>query len=52
MLILDFTHISPVLISLLPRSGMIGSAIEAVLVKVSALGLDPHKHLGKTLQQV
>lgn len=28
---------------------MISSGIEAVLVKVAALGLDPHKHLGRTL---
>jgi diphthine-ammonia ligase len=31
---------------------MIDSGIEAVLVKVAALGLEPHKHLGKSLQQV
>jgi diphthine-ammonia ligase len=28
---------------------MIESGIEAVLVKVAALGLDPHRHLGRTL---
>ena len=31
---------------------MIDSGIEAILVKVAALGLDPLKHLGKSLQQV
>ena len=32
--------------------GMIDSGIKAILVKVAALGLDPEKHLGKTLQQM
>ena len=32
--------------------GMIDSGINAILVKVAALGLEPHKHLGKTLQQM
>lgn len=35
-----------------PLSDMIESGIHAVLAKVAALGLDPHKHLGRTLQQV
>lgn len=32
--------------------GMIDSGIQAVLVKVAALGLVPQRHLGKTLQQM
>lgn len=32
--------------------GMITSGIQAVLVKVAAMGLEPHKHLGKTLAQM
>ena len=31
---------------------MIDSGINAILVKVAALGLEPQKHLGKTLQQM
>ena len=31
---------------------MIDAGIHAVLAKVAALGLDPNKHLGHTLQQV
>ena len=32
--------------------GMIDSGISAILVKVAALGLEPQKHLGKTLQEM
>lgn len=32
--------------------GMIDSGISAILVKVAALGLDPHKHLGKHLEEM
>ena len=32
--------------------GMIASGIEAVLIKVAALGLVPERHLGKTLQRM
>ena len=32
--------------------GMIASGIEAVLIKVAALGLVPERHLGKTLQHM
>ena len=32
--------------------GMIASGIEAVLIKVAALGLVPQRHLGKTLQEM
>ncbi|KAK9813243.1 hypothetical protein WJX72_011346 [[Myrmecia] bisecta] len=32
--------------------GMIDAGIQAVLVKVAAMGLQPHQHLGKTLQQM
>lgn len=32
--------------------GMISAGIEAVLVKVAALGLEPGKHLGRSLQQM
>nr|XP_048315728.1 diphthine--ammonia ligase [Myodes glareolus] len=31
---------------------MIASNIEAIIIKVAALGLDPHKHLGKTLDEM
>ncbi|WIA29375.1 hypothetical protein OEZ86_011879 [Tetradesmus obliquus] len=33
-------------------SDMIANKIEAVLVKVAAIGLDPHKHLGKSICQM
>eukprot|EP00798_Chlamydomonas_sp_ICE-L_P024633 gene24633-10254_t len=33
-------------------NGMISSGMHAILIKVAALGLEPHKHLGKSLQQV
>ncbi|KAG1662758.1 hypothetical protein FOA52_006783 [Chlamydomonas sp. UWO 241] len=33
-------------------SGMIDSGIDAILVKVAALGLDPHKHLGRSISQL
>ncbi|WIA09297.1 hypothetical protein OEZ85_008704 [Tetradesmus obliquus] len=33
-------------------SDMIANNIEAVLVKVAAIGLDPHKHLGKSIRQM
>ena len=32
--------------------GMIDAGILAVLVKVAALGLEPARHLGQTLQQM
>ena len=32
--------------------GMIASGIEAVLIKVAALGLAPERHLGQTLQHM
>ena len=32
--------------------GMIASGIEAVLIKVAALGLAPERHLGRTLQHM
>ena len=32
--------------------GMISSGIEAILIKVAALGLMPERHLGKTLQEM
>ena len=32
--------------------GMISSGIEAILIKVAALGLVPGRHLGKTLQEM
>jgi hypothetical protein len=32
--------------------GMIECGLHAVLVKVAALGLDPHKHLGRTIAQL
>ncbi|XP_019504730.1 PREDICTED: diphthine--ammonia ligase-like [Hipposideros armiger] len=31
---------------------MISSNIQAIIIKVAALGLDPDKHLGKTLDQM
>ena len=31
---------------------MIDSGIEAILVKVAALGLVPEKHLGKTIEEM
>jgi diphthine-ammonia ligase len=31
---------------------MIDSRVEAVLVKVASMGLDPHKHLGKSIAQL
>lgn len=31
---------------------MIQSGVEAILIKVAALGLDPQKHLGKTLKEM
>jgi hypothetical protein len=31
---------------------MVEAGLEAILVKVAALGLVPHKHLGKTIAQV
>lgn len=31
---------------------MIECGIHAILVKVAALGLDPHKHLGRTIAQL
>ncbi|KAF5836978.1 hypothetical protein DUNSADRAFT_5000 [Dunaliella salina] len=32
--------------------GMIDSQLHAIFVKVAALGLDPHKHLGKSITQL
>ena len=32
--------------------GMIKADIQAILVKVAAMGLDPHKHLGCSLAQI
>jgi len=32
--------------------GMVDSQVHAILVKVAALGLDPHKHLGKSISQL
>ena len=32
--------------------GMIASGVEAVLIKVAALGLVPQRHLGRTLQEM
>lgn len=31
---------------------MVEASMEAILVKVAALGLDPYKHLGKTIAQL
>lgn len=35
-----------------PLRNMITSGIDARLVKVAAIGLDPHKHLGKSIAQM
>ena len=32
--------------------GMIAAGVEAILIKVAALGLVPRRHLGRTLQEM